>query len=137
MSENFHETYQDGHVDPPSPAATGYVFAVVAAIAAVLFRDTAWVLWPALACAVGFAVAARFCPQRLGPLNRAWFRFALMLNRIMSPVMMGVIFFTVIVPYGLAMQCVRDPLRARSRGRSESHWIVRDADEPIDLKAQF
>ncbi|MEM1306642.1 MAG: hypothetical protein AAGG99_03880 [Pseudomonadota bacterium] len=144
MAGNFHESYTARDtVEPPKPRATGLVFAGVAVIIAVLFRDTPTVVWSAGIAAVALAGAAWLIPDRLGPLNIIWFRFGLLLHRIMSPVIMFVLFALLITPYGLAMQLFRDPLRrsARAQKRREagprSYWVDRTGDPPIDMTAQF
>lgn len=138
MSRNFHESFSDQTpVEMPKPRATGIVFAVVALIVAVLFRDTLSVLLIALGLSAAFALTAWLVPARLDWLNRAWFRFGLMLHKIMSPLIMFVLFAVVVTPYGLAMQLFRDPLRKRAGRRVESYWVDRRDDDPIDMKAQF
>ena len=137
QATNFHEGFREEEVAPPSPAATGYVFAVVALIVAVLFRDTATVLWSALGLATAFAAAAMFAPALLGPLNSVWFQFALLLNRVMSPIIMFVLFAGVVVPYGLVMQLFRDPLRRRVSRGAPSFWIKRSGETLGSMRNQF
>jgi uncharacterized membrane protein len=136
-ARNFHEGFREEAVEAPKPAATGYVFAAVALIVAILFRNTPEVLWTALTVAAAFAVTARFKPDWLGPLNRLWFQFALLLNRVMSPVIMFVMFAVVVVPYGLAMQLVRDPLRRKVSRDQASFWIKRDKSSLGSMRNQF
>ena len=101
------------------------VFAISSAIIAVLARAHP-VASLVAGCAGGLMlVLALALPRVLGPLNRAWFRLALLLNRVVSPVVMFVIYAIVIVPAGLIMQRLRDPLGARTRGKRESYWIDR------------
>lgn len=138
MAGNFHETYiATDDVEPPKPRATGIVFAVVALIVAVLFRNTWAVFVPALGLSAAFGLMAWLRPSLLGGLNRIWFQFSLLLHRIMSPVIMFLLFVLVITPYGLLMQLVRDPLQRRGKGRRGSYWVARDADERIDMTTQF
>jgi hypothetical protein len=70
-ARNFHEGFREEAVEAPKPAATGYVFAAVALIVAILFRNTPEVLWTALTVAAAFAVTARFEPDWLGPAEPA------------------------------------------------------------------
>jgi hypothetical protein len=51
-----------------------------------------------------FAVAAFFTPQILSPLNQHWFSFGLMLGNIISPIVLGIIFFLLITPIALVTQ---------------------------------
>lgn len=128
------------HELPPLPSerSTGVVFAVVAAIVAAVFRNEPVVLAAALAAALGFAGLAAAAPHWLAPLNRAWFALALLLNRIVSPIIMGVLFAGLIVPAGLVMQMRRDPLRSKRAPHASSYWIDRTAPAtPPDMRDQF
>ena len=51
-----------------------------------------------------FLLVAWLWPAALAPLNRVWTRFGLLLHRIVSPVVLGVMFFVVITPMGLVMR---------------------------------
>jgi hypothetical protein len=107
-------------------------------------------LWPllsggpvrawALLIAAAFLLAGFAAPGILAPLNRLWFRFGMALGRIVSPVVMGVIFFGTVMPTGLLMRLFRkDLLRLRFDPAAESYWIPRDPPGPSaeSLKQQF
>lgn len=122
----------------PSERATGLVFAGVAIIVAAIFRTSDAVPALALATAAGFALTALAVPRWLGPLNRAWFALALMLNRIVSPAIMFLLFAVLIVPAGLAMQMRRDPLRKIRNRNTTSYWIDRSTTaQPGSMGDQF
>src|SRR5215470_20269344 len=110
-----HDPLVTSKVKMPSERGTGLVFAVASLIVAVLFRRNAAVWIPAVALAAALAVVSVARPQLLGPLNRAWFRFSLLLSRIVNPVVMLLVFVVVFVPMGLAMRLWRDPLLRRRR----------------------
>lgn len=112
----------------PSERSTGLVFATVAAAVAVLFRDNSAILAVGLGAAAAFTIAALALPHWLAPLNRAWFALALILNRVVSPIVMFVLFAGLIVPAGLVMQMRRDPMRSRRDPEAESYWISRHPD---------
>lgn len=141
MSDNFHETYERGEpIAMPSDKSTGLVLAGALVIAAVLFRNTAAIALPASAVAVTLGTLALLKPSVLAPVTLGWFRLGLLLNKIVSPIILFALFAVVIVPYGLAMQLVRDPLRRRARrSGTASYWIARDAtaSPPADLRRQF
>jgi hypothetical protein len=141
MSKDFHEAFPEDQLKLPSDRSTGLVLAVAAAVAAYLGRGQALLLWPALAAsATLFALCAK-SPARLRPLNIAWMRLAHLMSRIVSPVVMLVLFLVMIVPFGLAMQLVRDPLRRRRSPGASTYWIDRDAQPsgaPVsDMRNQF
>ena len=134
----LHEGFAEAPPQPPSARSTGFVFAGVCAIVAVLGRNHAMIAAMAATTALAFAVTALWAPRLLAPLNRAWFRFALLLNRFVSPVVMFVLYALVIVPAGLMMQLVRDPLGKRVRGSKTSYWIERTAgDARTSMRDQF
>ncbi len=84
-------------------------------------------VWQPLVASVGAAlvVLGMVRPRSLGALNRAWFRFGMLLGRIVAPVVMGAIFLLTVVPTGLLLRLLRrDPLRRRDRGE-QSYWILR------------
>ena len=87
-------------------------------------------LW-ALAVAATFLLAAVAAPAVLRPLNVLWFKFGLVLGRVMNPLVMGVIFFLVFVPFGLVMRLFgKDLLRLRLDREAPSYWIRRTPPGP-------
>jgi hypothetical protein len=87
-------------------------------------------LW-ALAVAAIFLLAAFAAPSILRPLNTLWFKFGLLLGRVMNPLVMGVIFFLVFVPFGLVMRLFgKDLLRLRLDREAPSYWIRRTPPGP-------
>jgi hypothetical protein len=83
--------------------------------------------WWALAVAVMFALFAWFWPRHLAVLNRLWLRFGLVLSAILSPVVLGLLFYSTLLPIGLIMRISgKDPLRMRPDRDSNSYWIKRD-----------
>lgn len=138
MRNSVHDPVLHEDIPPPSERSTGLVFAVVAVIVAIIWRTNAWVWMPALAVACLFAGLAMLSPASLKTVTRLWFQFALLLNRVVSPLVMFVLFAVLIVPFGLGMQCVRDPLRKRRPDDVDSLWIKRDpAAEGTSMTNQF
>jgi hypothetical protein len=125
-----------------SDRAFGYVFAVVFALIALF---PLWRLdqprWWALAIALGFAVLAAMIPHVLNPLNRAWLAFGKLLHRIVSPLVMGAVFFLAVTPTALIMRLRgRDLLLRRWRPDLPSYWIDREAatlPQSETMKKQF
>lgn len=93
-----------------------------------------------LGAGAGFALAGLVQPRLLGPLNRAWFRFGLLLHRIVSPVVLGLMFFAVIAPIGLLMRLLgKRPLNLRFDRDAPTYWVHRDPPGPAadSFKDQF
>ena len=114
-----------------SDRAFGLVFAGVFAIVALVpLISGGGPRWWALAVAAGFAALALARPAVLRPLNRLWFRFGLLLHRIVSPIVMGVLFFLTVTPIGLAMRLRhRDLLRQKLDRKAASYWVEIDPEE--------
>jgi hypothetical protein len=99
------------------------VFAAVALIAAYLWRAHWAVVFGSLGFAIALAGISLAAPMLLRPFNSIWFRFGLLLSKIVKPLVMSVIFAIVIVPCGIIMQLRSDPLRKRRQPDAESYWI--------------
>lgn len=125
MSGSLHEQFERPELPLPSDRSTGLVFAAVALVVAYFWRNNTTTLTVALALAVSLATVSFAAPSLLRPLNIAWMRFAVLLSRIMNPIVMLVLFAVAIIPTGLIMQLVRDPLRRR-KGNVDSYWIATD-----------
>lgn len=118
------------HVEVPSNRTFGFFFAGVFAVAGVLLlRGGA--PFPAILC---FAAAAALVlvtllrAELLLPLNTAWAVLGHLLGRIVSPIVLGVIFFGLFTPIGVVMRAAgRDELRLK-RGTGGSYWQPRPVD---------
>jgi hypothetical protein len=138
MPRSFHESYAAGEVKPPSDRATGLVFAGVAMVVAALWHTNLTVVLVALVCAGVLAALSFAAPALLRPLNVVWFKFGLLLHKIVNPVVMLALFAVVFVPAGLLMRLWHDPLRRR-RANVASYWIDRTARQgsPGSMTKQF
>lgn len=96
-------------------------------------------LWALVVSGV-FLLAALAFPSVLAPLNRLWTRFGLLLHKIVSPIVLGIMFYLVITPTGLLMRVLgKDLLRLKFERRAGSYWIERTPPGPAPdtLKDQF
>jgi hypothetical protein len=125
MARNFHESFSQGEIKPPSERATGLVFAVMAAIIAAIWRETPAVLLSGATMALFFVAASLLAPALLKPLNMLWFQFSLLLHRIVNPVVMFILFAIAIIPGGLLMRIWYDPLRSKRAKDASTYWIDR------------
>lgn len=133
---NFHESYQTVEVKPPRERNTGLTLAAAAMLLAVVWRDRSLVPWLAACLGATLAIVSLAAPSMLRPLNVVWFRFGLLLHRIVNPIVMLALFTMVILPAGLLMRIWYDPLR-RKRLSVTSYWVdVRD-EIPSSMKNQF
>jgi saxitoxin biosynthesis operon SxtJ-like protein len=128
-------------VKGPSNRSFGFVFAVVFVIIGFLplIGGKGVLIW-SLATGAAFAIVALAIPAVLAPLNRLWLKFGLLLHRIVSPIVLGFLFFIVITPMGVAMRLFgKDPLRLRLDRSTKTYWIERvpPGPAPETLKDQF
>lgn len=73
----------------------------------------------------------------LYPLNLAWFKFGLFLGKIISPIIMGIIFFLVVTPIGLLMRLLgKDVLNLKLNKKEGSYWIEKVGPKS-KMKNQF
>jgi len=87
--------------------------------------------WWALPIAAVLLILAAFAPRWLSPLNHAWFKLGLGLNKIVSPLLMGVLFFGVMVPLGWFLRKKgEDLLSLKLMPEAETYWVVRDPPGP-------
>jgi hypothetical protein len=128
VRKDFHESYRGGEVKLPPERSTGLVFTVVALIVAVLWRKDPVVPWVAIGIAAVLAALSFAAPRLLKPLNIVWFRFGLLLHRIVNPLVMLIMFVVVFVPAGLIMRIWHDPLKSRRAPAGSSYWIDRKPD---------
>jgi hypothetical protein len=128
MSKEFHEIYVEQEAELPSERSTGFVFAGVCAVIGAFYWNNMMVLAICAGLSLSFLIVSLVAPFLLGPLNRIWFRFSLLLNRVMNPVILGLMFLIAIVPIGLLMRLMRDPLRSK-RSDGSTYWIDREPND--------
>ncbi len=96
--------------------------------------------WWLLVVAVAFFLAGAVFPAVLTGANRAWFRLGLALNIIVSPIVMGALFFGAVTPVGWYLRKKgEDILALRSDPEASTYWIARDPPGPASgtLGKQF
>ena len=96
--------------------------------------------WWAIVIAVMFAGFAQLRPDLLGSLNTLWLRFGLLLHKIVSPIILGLLFYTTVLPVGVLMRAFgKDPLRLQKDPGAASYWIVREppGPSPESMTQQF
>ena len=90
-----------------------------------------------LAVSIVFLILGLINSKILTPLNRLWFKFGILLGRIVSPIVMALIFFAVVTPIGLIMRLLRkDLLNLRYNKKSKSYWIEKKGPKS-KMKNQF
>lgn len=124
-----------------SDRAFGVVFTAVFVIIALfpLLRGGDVRVWAIVVAALFLAVSL-VRSSLLGPLNRLWMKLGLLLHRVVSPVVLGLLFFGVVLPTGLLMRLAgKRTIPTTFDQARASYWIPRDPPGPAPegMKNQF
>ena len=83
-----------------------------------------------------FLVLGLFNSKILTPLNKLWFKFGIFLGKIISPIIMGIIFFLVVTPIGLIMRFLGKDVLNLKYNKNKSYWIEKNGPKS-KMKNQF
>jgi len=72
----------------------------------------------------------------LTPLNKIWFKFGILLGKIVSPVVLVIIFFLVVTPTGLIMRMLGKDLLKLKKNKNKTYWIKKE-NNLSNMKNQF
>lgn len=118
-------------IELPSNRKFGFFFAFVFALTAAYFYYSENMLWAYtfFALSMVFLIITLIRSDALLPLNKLWMRFGHLLGIILSPIVLGIIFFGLFTPIAILMRLSgRDELRLKFTQKL-SYWITRN--EPI------
>ena len=115
----------------------GIVFSIVFLLIAIypLINNEELRIW-SLVIAIIFLALGLINSKVLTPLNKLWFKFGLLLGRIISPIVMGLIFFLVVTPIGLIMRIIGKDLLNLKLNKDKSYWIEKSGPKS-KMKNQF
>ena len=115
----------------------GVVFSIVFLLIAIypLINSEGLRVW-SLIIAIIFLVLGLINSKILTPLNKLWFKFGLLLGKVVSPVVMGVIFFLVVTQIALIMRALRKDLLNLKYNKNKSYWIEKKGPKS-KMKNQF
>jgi hypothetical protein len=115
----------------------GIVFFIVFLIIATypLINGDELRLW-SLITSIVFLFLGLVNSKMLNPLNKLWFKFGIFLGKIISPIVMGVIFFLVVIPIGLLMRLLKKDLLNLKFNNNSSYWIEK-TEPKSKMKNQF
>jgi len=122
----------------PSNRSFGFLFFIVFLAISLwpLISQEDLRLW-ALILSLIFLILGILNSKILTPLNKLWIKFGILLGNIVSPVVMGVVFFIVVTPIGLIMRLLgKDLLRVNKNESTFTYWIDREKKTDT-MKRQF
>jgi hypothetical protein len=134
--EDFARKFE---VERSSNRTLGLVFAAFFGIFTLspLLRHHPPRLWAALVAVVFLGIALAV-PNVLEPLNRFWTQLGLIIQRIVHPVVMGIMFYLIFTPAAFLIRLFgQDLLRLKYQLDANSYWICRQPLEPGGMARQF
>jgi len=109
-------------VSLPSNRKFGLFFTVISLMAGWHFFDQPMISYTFFAMALFFLMLTGFKSELLLPLNRAWMRLVFLIGIVVSPLVLGFLFYGIFAPVAMLMRLFgRDELRLKLKLR-KSHW---------------
>ena len=115
----------------------GIVFFIVFLIIALypLIKDGDLRLWSLIVSLI-FLILGLINSTILTPLNRLWFKFGIFLGKIVSPIILGIIFFLVVTPTGVLLRLFGKDVINLKYNKNNSYWIKKTGPKS-KMKDQF
>jgi len=83
-----------------------------------------------------FLISGLLNSKILTPLNKIWFKFGIFLGKIISPIVMGIVFFMVVTPTGLILRLLKKDVLGLKYDASKSYWVKKSGPKS-KMKNQF
>ena len=103
---------------------TGAILVVLFGLGLPWLLSFGYPLWPWIVAGV-LGLWGLVAPSSLRPVYRGWMRFGLIMNRVVTPLILGVMFFLVITPVALVMKVIRrDPMNRTLDSNSQTYRVA-------------
>ena len=128
---------EDKKIKIGSNRSFGLVFSIVFLIIALypLLNDDSVKIWLIILSLI-FFILGLLNSNILSPLNRIWFKFGIILGGIVSPIVMGLVFFFVVTPISLILRLLKKDTLNLKKNDSKTYWIKK-LDKKSKMKNQF
>tara|TARA_B100000795_G_scaffold259002_1_gene233581 strand:+ start:244 stop:633 length:390 start_codon:yes stop_codon:yes gene_type:complete len=100
-----------------------------------IFKEGDLRIW-SLILSIIFLILGLLNSSILTPLNKLWFKFGIILGNIVSPIVMGLVFFLVVTPTSLLMKIFRKDILNLKKNKTKSYWIEKTGPKS-KMKDQF
>ena len=100
-----------------------------------LLKDENIRIW-SLIIALIFLILGLLNSKVLTPLNKIWFKFGILLGSFVSPIVMGIVFFTIVTPTSLIMKVLGKNLLNLKKDNKKTYWIEKSKIKS-KMKDQF
>ena len=127
----------DKNIKISSNKSFGIVFFIVFLIVSIypIFNSGDLRVW-SLIISITFLVLGLLNSFILSPLNKLWFRFGILLGGIVSPTVMGIVFFGVVTPTSIIMKIFQKNLLGLKKDNKKTYWIEKSLIKS-KMKNQF
>ena len=121
----------------PSNRNFGIVFFVVFLLIAIypIINNQNIRIWSLIIASI-FFILGIINSNLLKPLNKVWFKFGMLLGKIISPLVMSIIFFMVVTPIGLIMRVFKKDLLNLKYNKNSTYWVEKNGPKS-KMKNQF
>jgi hypothetical protein len=121
----------------PSNRNFGIVFFIVFLLIAIypIINSEDIRIWSLIISSI-FFILGIINSKLLTPLNKIWFKFGLLLGKLISPLIMGLIFFFVVTPIGLLMRLLGKDLLNLKFKKNSTYWVEKSGPKS-KMKNQF
>ena len=121
----------------PSNRNFGIVFSIVFLIIAIwpILNQNEIRIWSMMISFI-FLILGLINSKFLSPLNKAWFKFGLILGSVIAPIVMGIVYFLVVTPTGLIMKALGKDILGLKKNKNNTYWLEKD-NSNNNLKNQF
>jgi len=128
---------EDKKIKIGSNRSFGVVFSIAFLIIALLplLNDNSVRIWSIILSLI-FFILGLLNSNILSPLNRIWFMFGIILGGIVSPIIMGLVFFLVVTPTSLILKLFKKDILNLKKNDSKTYWIMK-LDKKSKMKNQF
>ena len=108
----------------------GIIFFIVFLIIATypLLNDNSIRLW-SLIIGIIFLILGIINSKVLTPFNILWIKFGLLLGKVVSPIIMGFVFFGVVTPISIIMKLLRKDLLYLKKNKKETYWLKKEENK--------
>ena len=128
---------QNNKIKLGSNRSFGIVFFIVFLIVSIypLLNDNSIRLW-SLVIGIIFLILGLIESKILTPLNIIWMKLGMYLGIIVSPIVMGIVFFLAVTPISFIMKILRKDLLNLKMNKESTYWIEKD-EIKSSMKNQF
>ena len=115
----------------------GIIFSIVFLIIAIWpLLSTSEIRYWSLVISVIFLILGLIKSKILTPLNKIWFKIGITLGNLISPLVMGIVFFLVVTPTSIIMKILGKDLLNLKKNNNKSYWIEKNKQN-TSMKNQF